>query len=76
MKELTINIMLTKQNVNMGDHAETMWEAVAPVPGETVENLVERTLVQRGYIHDSRSVLPNASITLRIAEAPEPKEES
>lgn len=75
MNDLTINIVLTRQGVNMGDHAETVWEAVAPVRGETVEELVKRTLIHRGHMHGTESVRPNSSLTIRIAEAPEPQVE-
>ena len=76
MRDLTINIMLTRQEVNMGDHAETVWDAVAPVRGETVEELVKRTLIKKGWRIDTEEVIQSASLTIRIAEAPEPEEES
>ena len=76
MRNLTINIMLTRQEVNMGDHAETVWDAVAPVPGETVEELVKRTLIERGWPKGEEQVRPSTSLTIRVAEAPEPEEES
>jgi hypothetical protein len=76
VRDLTINIILTRQEVNMGDHAETVWDAVAPIPGETVEELVKRTLTDRTWSSSVERVRPSTSLTIRVAEAPDPEEAS
>ena len=65
-----LNILHVRQEVFMGDHAEAVTTAVNVVPGETVEELVERTLRAQdfGYNRIGRDY-----ITIRVAavrEAP------
>lgn len=63
-----LNILHVRQEVFMGDHAETVTTAVNVVPGETVEELVERVLGS-----NYRGANPRDSITIRIAEVREVK---
>lgn len=67
MHDYAINILLTNQGVNMGDHAQDTVRAVAPKPAETLESLIERTLVGGDHRWDE----PEARryLTIRIAKA-------
>lgn len=56
-----ITAMLTKQNVFMGDHAETVTRGVRIDPNETVKDLLTRELIPDGNVEDQWF------ITLRVA---------
>ena len=67
-----LNILLVKQDVNMGDHGETVTSAVAIREGETVRELAERLLAQRDWLGElTGRVEPDWYLVVRLAEAPE-----
>ena len=41
----TVSILHTRVGVHMGDHAQDIVNAMRPDPGETVEQLIRRTLI-------------------------------
>lgn len=44
-----LNILLVKQGVNMGDHAQDVTRAVSVLPDETVREVAERLLASRSW---------------------------
>ena len=62
-----INALVTRQGVNMGDHAQDVTQAVAVLPGETVEAFLRRVLPKRGWPEERD---PDAYVTLRLVEVP------
>lgn len=62
-----INILLTKQAVNYGDHAQDVTRAVLVDPLETVENLVDRALTYHDWGGETK-YLGDAYLTIRIAD--------
>ena len=62
----SINILLTKQAVNCGDHAQDVTRAVLADPLETVENLVDRALTYRDWGGETK-YHEDAYLTIRIA---------
>lgn len=73
MAEQQLHITLVDQETFMGDHAESLITAVAVLPGETVEELVNRVLgapaTLPGY-RDSKRM--RAIIQIRVADIPNP----
>lgn len=65
-----VNITQTDQGVNMGDHGQDVIRAVAPKPDETVQQLIERTLMTFSW-DDSGPGTPaeDRYLTIRIAKA-------
>ena len=61
-----INILITTQAVNCGDHAQDITRAVLVDPLETVENLVARALTYRDWSGETK-YLEDAYLTIRIA---------
>lgn len=66
---IVINVLLTKQGVNMGDHAQDVTTIVVADPDETVRSLVERTLTQKvGFReHSSLHAQDDWLLTIRAA---------
>ena len=62
-----INILLTRQAVNYGDHAQDITRAVLVDPLETVEHLVGRALTYRDCGGETK-YLGDAYLTIRIAD--------
>ena len=60
-----INILRTRQGVNMGDHAESVTVALEVIEGETVEQLLERALPPL-----DRYIGSSAYVTLRLVDEP------
>ena len=68
----TINALLVKQGVNMGDHGQDVTVAVEAREGETVREFVDRVLTERDWRPDlPRQVRGDWYVTLRLVE-PEP----
>lgn len=62
-----VAITLTKQAVNCGDHAQDITSAVAARPDETVEHLIRRTLITRGW-NSKPEPHGDYYLTIRIAD--------
>lgn len=64
-----VNITQTDQGVNLGDHGQDIARAVAPKPDETVQQLIERTLMTFAW-DGSGSGTPaeDRYLTIRIAK--------
>lgn len=61
--------ILTKQAVNLGDHAQDITTAVEIRPGETVEDFAHRVLTRHEWPGRPRRVEGNWYVTLRLPEA-------
>lgn len=65
-------VILTKQAVHMGDHAQDVHQAIQCAPGETVEDLARRALTRPDW-RGERHVEPEWYLTIRLPEpAPHP----
>lgn len=68
----TLNALLVKQAVHMGDHGQDITSAVAPEPGETVEDFAQRVLTETDW--RGNRTLPNDEwyLVLRLVK-PKPE---
>lgn len=68
----TLNALLVKQAVHMGDHGQDITSAVAPDPGETVEDFAQRVLTETDW--RGNRTLPNDEwyLVLRLVK-PKPE---
>lgn len=73
MTKLVVVATVTEQGVFMGDHGQDVTTAAVVLPGETVEELVERVLTKPIFMRDEREPILNGVLNLRVAVIPEPK---
>lgn len=70
MSDYAINITQIDQGVNLGDHGQDISRAVAPKPEETVQHLIERTLMTFSWDGSGPGTpAEDRYLTIRIAKA-------